>query len=168
MFSSKEHLHVIVEPDNEKRRKIYNWLEHEFIYFYTSVYLPDFEAKVRHRFQKCYGCDRCIKIKKGDYVQGQEENNIDEYYWLECDRCGDGFRYEPNYDGDPDKIIYQNNAIIIGGYVKGYQKKHCSPDTCLNPEIYEIHKIENPKGRQLSKQELSRYICDILKKKFEA
>jgi hypothetical protein len=57
LSGTKNSIYIIIEEDNKKRRKIYNWLNKENHKYHTGLYLKKFNSYIKYEFQFCdCGC----------------------------------------------------------------------------------------------------------------
>lgn len=161
--NDKTKLAVIVLSDNNRRRLVHQYLDKTTKLKHVGFYCNSFTADMVARFIKCYLCEQSLKIKDEDYRRGVLENNKDEYYYIRCEKCGEGFTWEPNYDNyDNIKVLYANNVIVIGDYMKHNNKPTHAVDKDvsineISSYIKDVYIIETP-NKLLDKRKLQNYI----------
>ena len=184
---SQESTILLKRAFNVERNKIriihmINETERQIVYDYlTTVYpkLPktillinSLDSKPRSVMPRYMQCSHCNEGRaRPTYYYGILENNKDEYYAGNCNRCGDRVEYEPNYD-DPDdfyKIIRCKNVIVIGNWFKGYNDKLAINFTTLCKErVAEIlsrqkmYEVTAPDNNLLSRLDVCHYIDDAI------
>ncbi len=162
-LNDKTKLAIIVLPNNNSRRLIHQYLDKTTTLKHVGFYCNSFTAEIAARFIKCYFCDQSLKIKDENYRRGMMKNNKDEYYYLRCEKCGEGFIWQPNYhDYDDISIIHEKNVIVIGEYMKHNNKPtHAiDKDVTINevsPLVRDVYIIESP-DKLLNKRKLQNYI----------
>ena len=77
---------VIALTDNVQRKLLHQCIEVGSTTFARSLKLEDFPSGKRTRFlKKFYNCDgKYIRFGHNEYHKGMMENNMDEYYIVEC------------------------------------------------------------------------------------
>jgi hypothetical protein len=118
-----EKIGVVIEPRREMRKMLHRWYETlEGAPFHRSFYNEHFPAEDRvfMRTMECPECDAKAPFGRAEYRFGILENNIDEYYAIECRKCGYSFSWEPNFDSGNNvriKCGRDRNVVVFGAYV---------------------------------------------------
>lgn len=153
---------VIPICDNDKRKKLHQFIESEIKINKHSLSVKCFDRLVKFKFKECFNCNKqtLLHYKLGT----EEENNKDERYSASCNGCGESVVYEPAYH-EIDSVInhFYNNCIVIGEL--GYNKpSHAVAKYIENyPDKFDIFEIKLP-NIILSKINLSKYINDQITK----
>lgn len=162
MFDDKNKLYLIHQPDAENRKIIHQYLDNKIPKISISCHsLRSNEKKINAI--KCWNCNKRNYFTEKDYRYGDMPNNIDERYVIWCTKCKEHLVYEPNYF-DCRVEIRQNNCILIGKYLNGYNSpSHAKTefideneynDVISKSVIYAIDITEFPKIHSISKKEL--------------
>jgi hypothetical protein len=174
---------VIACISSDDRKKIHQYIETIYPTLKkTSLYIKCLTAEEKLRFATCYECGN-KSVSLSNYHNGTAPSNIDEYYSGECSKCYTIIRWECNYDNTHDlRIMHHNNVIVIGNYVKSYNKpRHCISDTHINKteftallessgiRLFEIDAPQITNGNKnnwkpLNKRKLQEYISTSLEK----
>ena len=174
---TEDKLCIIACVNSDDRRKIHQYIETVYPTLKkTSLYIKCLVAEEKCRFIACHECGY-KSVPLNDYHLGVAPSNIDEYYSGECPKCYEITRWECNYDNIDDlRIIYQNNVIVIGNYVKTYNRpSHAITNvsfskiefnTLLESDGVQVFEIDAPKivtsnkgiQKPLDKRKLQEYI----------
>lgn len=104
------------------------------------------------------------------------ENNIDEFYSLDCQECGYHLMWEPNYYGSLEGMkvqsSYRNNIIVFGAYMKHLDKSFRYEDDGTVPSDEDLQNYFSRKSvyvvdappKPLSKVEFMDYIAGKIQK----
>lgn len=135
---------VIALTDNVQRKLLHQCIEVGSTTFARSLKLDHLPSGKRTRFlKKCYNCDRkYIRFGPNEYHKGIMDNNMDEYYSVECPECHEDIIWECNFDGyDFVRTTFENNCLVVGNAIKSF--KHPNRSKCMNPELPNVESYQS-------------------------
>ena len=160
---------IIIVCDNTAHRKIiHQYLENTFPNIKkTSLKSKLFQMEHHTMLNKCNNCD--YKKVKMNYNFGFSDNNIDQHYSGICKKCNENNIWNCDYgNNDNVVILYNNNIIVIGDYLKNwnkpkYAKSNIIPSDEFNAAILnkEIYQISSP-NQILNRNKLQEHIDNNL------
>ena len=160
---------VVIIADRPTRKILHSWLRNQTPKIYSGgIRLDNYPYEVRV-FKQCYICNY-NNVPINDYHYGQMPNNIDEYRTGICPECTTLIFHDCNYD-DGARYVKSRNAIAIGNYFKGWDRKFSDPipfdetvQSIVSDSINEkkVFMIDVPSGC-LNRKQLGKYIYFNLK-----
>jgi len=158
-------LSIICNKNNKDRKIIHQYLDDKVKK--ASFYINCLPSESKYSLVICKWCDKNTIINPDNYIEDGGNGRYD-YYWVDCRRCKCSFKFEPFYDYRDRNCIYQNNAIVLGLYMKGYNEPNHARGQYLkiSNEAYleamcnsNMCYMDEP-SKKLNKKQLAKYIND--------
>ena len=86
--------------------------------------------------KKCPYC-KYKYVNLNNYHWGFLPNNKDEYKTGECPKCGGNVVWECNYDSSKIVRLYKNNMVVLGCYMKSYNKPSHAVSGLVSDEMFD-------------------------------
>jgi hypothetical protein len=161
-----DELFIIHVPDGDDRKKMHSFLEHN----YPLCYKTSHKSRVLKGQIKAYVIKCCCGGKK--YIKSSDFwccGCRDEHYVEDCYNCSinDNDSINIHYKDDC-KLIYHNNIIVIGDFIKEYKNTLNQSNVSDSEFDYIYNNADkftiNIPSNKMKKHKLSKYFDDEITK----